>query len=131
MGSNAIPLPTPAAGLPAPGRAARMLRAARIIHPFPTLLNVVATFGLALVASRGVPQFALLSRMLLLMLCAQSAIGVANDYFDRELDARTKPWKPVAAGVVRPSVALTLALVLSGVSVALAATFGAGGFHRS
>ena len=48
--------------------------------------------------------------MLLMMLCAQAAIGVTNDYFDRALDAETKPWKPVAAGIVSPGAAVAMAL---------------------
>ncbi|MDE3095018.1 MAG: UbiA family prenyltransferase [Chloroflexota bacterium] len=128
MGSDAIPLVPAVAGGTARARARRALRAARIIHPFPTLLNVAATLGLALVASRGAPQPVLLLRMLLLMLCAQSAIGVANDYFDRDLDARTKRWKPVAAGLVPARSAAVLALALSAASIALAATLVASGF---
>ena len=65
----------------------RLLRAARVIHPFPTLLNVAATAGLAVVAARGVADGSLLARMLLLMLCAQSAIGIVNDLCDRDLHA--------------------------------------------
>ncbi len=128
MGSDAIPLVPGVAGRTARARAGRAFRAARVIHPFPTLLNVAATLGLALVAGRGVPDLALLSRMLLLMLCAQSAIGVANDYFDRDLDARTKLWKPIAAGLVPAPVAAALALALSAASIALAATLGPSGF---
>ncbi len=128
MGSNAVPLPQPLPGLPAPHGIARALRAARIIHPFPTLLNVAATAGLAFVAVRGIPAAGLLTRMLLMMLCAQAAIGVTNDYFDRALDTETKPWKPVAAGIVAPPVAVVLALVLIAVTVVLAATLGIAGF---
>lgn len=115
------------ASLP-PGRMRTFLRTARIIHPFPTLLNVAATCGLAFVAARGAPDAPVLLRMLAVMLCAQSAIGVANDYFDRDLDAATKPWKPVAAGLVSPAAAVALALGLFAVATALAATLGVGGF---
>jgi 4-hydroxybenzoate polyprenyltransferase len=107
---------------------ARALRAARVIHPFPTLLNVVATAGLAFVAARGTPPAGLLTRMLLMMLCAQAAIGVTNDYFDRALDAETKPWKPVAAGIVSPGAAVAMAAALILVTVVLAATLGTAGF---
>jgi 4-hydroxybenzoate polyprenyltransferase len=109
-------------------RVAALLRAARIVHPFPTLLNVAATAGLAGVAARGAPDASTLVRMLALMFCAQCAIGVANDYVDRDLDAATKPWKPIAAGLVRPLAAAALALALIVAAGALAATLGAGGF---
>jgi len=107
---------------------ARLLRAARIIHPFPTSLNVAATAALAFIAAGGVPPAGLLARMLLLMLLAQSAIGVTNDYCDRHLDAATKPWKPVAAGVVAPAAAIALAVVLVLATVTVAATLGPVGF---
>ena len=66
--------------------------------------------------------------MLLVMLCAQSAIGVTNDYCDRDLDAASKPWKPIVAGVVRPRDALILAGLLIVAAAALAATLGLGSF---
>ncbi len=108
--------------------ASRLLRAARIIHPFPTLLNVAAVAGLALVATRGAPNAYVLVRMLIVMLCAQSAIGVANDYFDRDLDAATKPWKPIASGLVSPGTAARLAGALAVTTAALAATLGGASF---
>ena len=111
-----------------PDRTRAFFRAARIIHPFPTLVNVAAVAGLAFVAARGAPDAPVLLRMLAVMLCAQSAIGVANDYFDRDLDAAAKPWKPIAAGVVSPAVAAALALGFVAVATALAATLGVGGF---
>jgi 4-hydroxybenzoate polyprenyltransferase len=106
----------------------RALRTARIIHPFPTLLNVAATAALACVAARGVPPGGMFARMLVVMLSAQSAIGVTNDYFDRDLDAVTKPWKPVAAGLVTPAAALGAAALLIVASAALAGTLGPGSF---
>lgn len=120
-------LVAPPAALSA-GSASRRLRAARIIHPFPTFLNVAAVAGLAIVATRGVPDASVLLRMLGVMLGAQSAIGVANDYVDRELDAATKPWKPIAAGLVSLRTAALLAFGLIAATAAVAATLGRGSF---
>ena len=106
----------------------RALRAARLIHPFPTLLNVAATAALALIAERGPPPPALFATMLLVMFCAQSAIGAANDLFDRELDVRTKPWKPLVAGLIPPGAAAVLATCFAAAAIALAATLNAAGF---
>jgi 4-hydroxybenzoate polyprenyltransferase len=103
-----------------------VLRALRIIHPFPTLLNVAATAGLASVAAGGKPTASVLVPMLLMMLCAQSAIGITNDVFDRDLDAATKPWKPIPAGIVPARAAILGAIVLLAVTVGVAATLGAG-----
>jgi len=122
--STAVQLPAAAAGPRLPAA----VRAARIVHPFPTLLNVAATAGLAFVASDGTPDAGLLVRMLALMLFAQCAIGVTNDIFDRELDARTKPWKPIPAGLVTPRAAVMLACGFLVASLALAATLGPFGF---
>ncbi len=127
-----LPVATHQDTIPAPAgksvRATPIFRAARIIHPFPTLLNVAATAGLAFVAAGGAPDGGLLVRMLAVMFCAQCAIGVTNDYFDRELDAATKPWKPIAAGIVRPSAALLLAAAFAIAATTVAATLGVGGF---
>ena len=128
LDANAIPLDAPRAPLPASRRLRRWLRGARIIHPFPTMLNVAATFGLALVAAHGVPDTSLTVRMLIVMFLAQSAIGVTNDYFDEDLDRAAKPWKPVAAGIVPPSLAAALALALIGACAAVAATLDWAGF---
>jgi 4-hydroxybenzoate polyprenyltransferase len=103
----------------------RLFRAARVIHPFPTLLNVAATGGLAFVAARGMPDAWLLGRMLALMFCAQSAIGIVNDLCDRELDAATKPWKPIADGLVSQQVAITGAILLIAAVIGIGASLGA------
>jgi 4-hydroxybenzoate polyprenyltransferase len=104
------------------------LRGLRIIHPFPTLLNVAATAGLAFVAAGGAPDAGVLVRMLALMLCAQSAIGVTNDLFDRELDAAAKPWKPIPSGAVGDSTAVALALVLVVTTALIGVTLGPASF---
>ena len=102
----------------------RAVRAARVIHPFPTALNVAATLALAVVADDGVPEPSVLARLGAAMLCAQAAIGAANDYCDRDLDARTKPYKPIVQGLIEPRAALLLAAACSIAAGALAATFG-------
>ena len=121
---RAADMPLPLEAMRRPRGPGRMFRAARIIHPFPTLLNVAATAALAFIAARGVPESRQLAMMLLVMLCAQSAIGITNDLFDRELDARTKPWKPLVAGCVSIRAAVVLAIGLTVVSVTAAAMLG-------
>jgi 4-hydroxybenzoate polyprenyltransferase len=105
-------------------RVRRLLVAARVIHPFPTMLNVGATVVLATIANGGVPSASVLARLAAAMFCAQAAIGAANDYCDRDLDALTKPHKPIVRGVIEPSTALLLAGLFAIAAGALAATFG-------
>lgn len=106
---------------PSPGFLRRNFRRLRLIHPFPTLLNVAATAGLAFVAAGGRPPSARLAAMMLAMFAAQAAIGATNDYMDRDLDAGAKPWKPVVAGLVSPGAALVVGAALALVAVALGA----------
>lgn len=102
----------------------RVLLAARIIHPFPTLLNVAATAGLAAIAAGGLPAASELARLMAAMFCVQAAIGASNDYCDRELDAQTKLYKPIVRGLVSPRTALLLAAVFILAAGALVATMG-------
>ncbi len=113
---------------PPPSRVPAWLRAARIVHPFPSLLNVAATAGLAFAAADGSPSTSMLIRLMLVMLFTQCAIGVTNDLFDRELDAATKPYKPLVAGTisVRTAVALAVSFAAAGMTIAL--TLGVASF---
>ena len=77
-----------------------VVRAIRLIHPFPTLLNAVASVLLAMVAVNGWPGTGVAARLALTMFAAQSAIGIVNDCVDRRLDATAKPWKPIPSGAV-------------------------------
>lgn len=100
------------------------LRVLRLLHPFPSALNAAAVVGLAFAAADGPPPWWTATRMALAMLLVQFAIGAANDVFDRELDARTKPWKPIPAGLVgvRPAAVLVATFIAS--AIALTATLG-------
>jgi len=102
----------------------RVLAAARVIHPFPTFLNVGAMLALAIIARDGWPSASELLRLGAAMFCAQAAIGAANDYYDRDLDAQTKRWKPIVRGLIEPRTALALAALLALAGALLAATFG-------
>ncbi len=105
-------------------RFARVLLAARVIHPFPTALNVVATIVLATIANDGLPAPMVLARLAAAMFCVQAAIGATNDYCDRDLDALTKPSKPIVRGAIEPGAALFLAAAFAVTAGLLSATFG-------
>jgi len=110
--------------IPSPSPRRRLLGAFRLLHPFPTLMNTLATTLFASLAAGGWPGWGVGLRLAGTMLAAQSAIGIANDYADRALDRATKPHKPLAAGLVTPGAALAL-LALALLSAALgAASFG-------
>ena len=100
------------------------VRAVRLIHPFPTVLNAVAVVPLALVAARGSPGAGVLLRLALTMLAAQSAIGIVNDVVDRNLDAATKPWKPIPSGAVPLPLARWLGAAAVAAALGLGATLG-------
>ena len=105
-------------------RFGRALRAARVIHPFPVALNVAATVVLACIANDGAPSAPVLARLAAAMFCAQAAIGAANDVCDRDLDALTKPYKPIVRGLIEPATALVLAAAFALAAGAITATFG-------
>jgi 4-hydroxybenzoate polyprenyltransferase len=91
----------------------------RLLHPFPSLLNAAVVACLALVAVGGWPGL-IAVRLTLTMLCIQCSIGALNDWADRSLDARTKPDKPIPAGLVSPALALLSAIILATIAALLA-----------
>lgn len=94
----------------------------RLLHPFPSLLVTTATAVFAELATGGHAPADRLLRLVVAMACAQFAVGSANDVVDRDLDRRTKPWKPVARGIISPRAATAFAAALSLACLALAAT---------
>lgn len=102
----------------------RWLLRLRLIHPFPTLLNVVTTVTLAFIATKGEPPVGTVLRLAVVMLLIQSAIGATNDYRDQRLDAVSKPWKPLVAGALSPRTALIIAVAAIVLAALFAATLG-------
>jgi 4-hydroxybenzoate polyprenyltransferase len=103
-------------------RATRLRRAALglvlVVHPIPSAMYVVAVGAfswLAAVAAGHPLDAGRLARVLVAMVCAQCAIGATNDYLDRDLDAHSKPSKPLVRGLIAPNAALLLATVCSAV----------------
>jgi 4-hydroxybenzoate polyprenyltransferase len=103
---------------------ARLIRALRLVHPFPSLVNSALVLGLALLAGGGYTRATLLATG---MLGLQFCIGTVNDLFDERVDKDTKPWKPIAAGIVtrRTGWAVALAAGGGGLVLATVATGGA------
>jgi 4-hydroxybenzoate polyprenyltransferase len=96
----------------------------RLLHPFPSMLVTLASALFAELATGGHAPADRLVRLVLSVACSQGAIGSANDVIDRQLDAATKPWKPLARGAMQPRAATRLAVALSLACLALSASLG-------
>ena len=83
----------------------------RLLHPVPSLLTVVAAGAFIFLAARGIPPLDRLIHLLLIELAMQFSISAFNDYFDRPFDLGRAD-KPVATGVISPSVALAIGSLL-------------------
>ena len=79
-------------------RAARLLAWVRLTHPFPVLLKVLACAAFATIATSGVPSLGPLAALLIAVCLVNAGIGALNDYCDRDLDAQSKPSKPLVQG---------------------------------
>jgi 4-hydroxybenzoate polyprenyltransferase len=95
----------------------------RLSHAFPSLLNALATAGIAILAG-GDPPTAL--RLGASMLGMQVSIGAVNDLADVELDRVGKPAKPIPSGMVAAGVARGWAVATGVFGLLLAAPSGLG-----
>ncbi len=89
-----------------------MLALVRLVHPAPTVavVSLAAALAAILSAQSGLPAFGW--RVLLVTLSvlgSQILTGALNDWADRDRDAEVQPTKPIPAGSVSPTAALTLA----------------------
>ncbi len=96
-----------------------------LLHPFPVAMTVLAAGLFAVVAARGTPPLGRLAWLLASVLASQIAIASLNDYCDRQLDAATKPWKPIPAGRVSARVALAVAMSAAPIALLCALPLGA------
>ncbi len=79
-------------------------------HAVPIIVVMTATAAFALIASQGWPGIGPMSWLLLAMFGGQLAIGAVNEIVDADLDALTKPEKPIPAGLVSRRGAWTMAI---------------------
>ena len=93
-------------------------------HAVPVLVVLATTTGFALLAADGLPPWPALVTLLAAMLGGQIAIGAVNEIVDAELDALTKPWKPIPAGRVPVGAALAMSGVGLLTMIAFSARFG-------
>lgn len=88
-------------------------------HPVP-IAAVLASAALFTTGAPGERRAAFLIALLL----TQLAISLHNAWCDRDLDARTKPWRPIPRGALRPAVALRASQVLVVLGLVAASPLG-------
>ena len=99
----------------------RAVGAIRLVHPFPSALDAVATAVLAVIAGGSGAVVATLAAA---MFALQLSIGAANDVVDAPRDAASRPTKPIPAGLVPPGAAVAFAIASAVLGLALSATRG-------
>lgn len=97
-------------------------------HTVPIIVVITATAAFALVATGGWPGIAPMIRLLGAMFGGQVAIGAVNELVDVELDRRSKPHKPIPAGLVSVRGARIMAITGVIIMAILSATFGTWSF---
>jgi 4-hydroxybenzoate polyprenyltransferase len=106
----------------------RVLRVARawflLPHAVAVLVVLTTTYGFAGLARGSFDLDVTMLRLLAAMLGGQLAIGAVNEIVDNDLDAQTKPWKPIPAGIVSRSAAINLAVISLIAMLSFSASFG-------
>ena len=106
---------------PRPSVRRRLGGLVRLTHPFPSLLDGVATAAFAMLAG-GDPPTAV--RLGLAMIALQASIGMLNDIIDAPHDAGHKSGKPIPAGLVSPAGARVGVVAGAVIGLVLAAPSG-------
>ena len=119
---GARPQPSAKAPTVSPGERARALWV--LLHPGPSLATTLAYVVFTLLAARGHPTFTPWLVTTVGMIAMQFAISAFNDYCDREADAHSQKFKPVALGILAPRVALATSAILTVIMVLCYVPFG-------
>src|SRR5438874_8000108 len=98
----------------------------RATHLFPNIMVAIATIVFGFVATGGQPDAGALARTWLVVMCGHAAIGLTNDYLDRNRDALTQPDKPIPSGQVSPDLVFWLVVILLASQVVLYFTLSPG-----
>src|SRR6476646_9753623 len=78
-----------------------------VIHPFPALINALSGTLFYLIAA-DVTQWLPVASIFLSILLVHASIGSMNDFYDIDLDTKTKPSKPIVRGDIGPRGALVV-----------------------
>jgi 4-hydroxybenzoate polyprenyltransferase len=95
-----------------------------LTHPGPSLLVTAVAVAATLLLHRHPLPAITVAALVLVVLPAQLATGVLNDWADAVDDTVDKPFKPIARGAVGRRDALVIALVLLGVCLGAAGRWG-------
>ncbi len=94
----------------------RLAAAARVVHPFPSILDGAVVALVAMVAGGALHVAVALGCSMTLL---QFAIGATNDLIDAPSDAGLKSGKPIPEGLVPPALARVLAAASAMLGLAL------------
>ena len=95
-----------------------------LTHPLPLAIVMATTAAFAVLFAGGLPPLPVGGALLLAMLGGQLAIGAVNELVDVELDAATKPWKPIPSGMVSQRGAWTVVALGLGMMGVFGAALG-------
>jgi 4-hydroxybenzoate polyprenyltransferase len=95
-----------------------------ITHPRAIAVFTLITLAVAVIAEHGLPPRRLTIILILAMALIQSAVGIFNEYYDRDLDAIAKPSRPIPSGLVSARWAFRLGWITVVLGLCAAATLG-------
>jgi 4-hydroxybenzoate polyprenyltransferase len=98
----------------------------RATHLFPNIMMALATLLFGFIAANGRPDPLVLARTWLVVMSGHAAVGLLNDYLDRERDAIAQPDKPIPAGLVSARLVLNLVIGLLALKLVLLLTLAPG-----
>lgn len=93
-------------------------------HPKAVFIFAALALVTALITGREALTLRVAMALVLAMAAIQVAVGVFNDYCDRELDSIAKPQRALPAGLVSPRTALATGLLAVAFGLGTAATLG-------
>lgn len=94
-----------------------------VIHPFPASINALAGTMFYLIAA-DVWHGVSVASIFLSIFLTHASIGSMNDFCDIDLDAKTKPTKPIIRGDIGPGSALMVSCIAAVAGALLSLSFG-------
>jgi 4-hydroxybenzoate polyprenyltransferase len=102
----------------------RMTTLVEMTHPRAVMVFTLSSLLVAVVLVRGFPPLSHTVALLFAMACVQIAIGVLNEYYDRDLDAVAKPERAIPSGVISAACAYWIGWLALVLGLSAAATLG-------